>query len=169
MFGGFEKSAFRQPIGKSSGRKIASRGLETFMAFTDIQINNAYDRTDGHCHICGIKLSFKNYGILGTRGAWHMEHSLPRSKGGTDHPNNLFAGCISCNLEKGNGSTRTARARYGNKRAPLSRKRKDEIRTANTLLGVIVGGILGGLVGGDEGAVIGLIAGGLIGNNIKPC
>jgi 5-methylcytosine-specific restriction endonuclease McrA len=45
-------------------------------------------------------ISWINYGKLGERGAWEVDHSIPVSRGGSDHMNNLFASCISCNREK---------------------------------------------------------------------
>ena len=66
-----------------------------------------YDRPSGYCHICGRKLSFQNYGIIDARGAWEVEHSIPWAFGGTDHLNNLYPACISCNRGKGTYSTRT--------------------------------------------------------------
>lgn len=36
-----------------------------------------------------------------TRAAEHVDHVIPRSKGGTDHPSNLRAACAPCNLTRG--------------------------------------------------------------------
>src|SRR2546423_8127834 len=83
-----------------------------------------YDRTDGYCHLCCKKLSFINYACYGARGAWEVEHSIPRSRGGTDHLNNLYPACISCNRYKAAQSSRSARSLNGRKRAPFSRERK---------------------------------------------
>ncbi len=90
------------------------------MGFTDEELNYIYDRISGYCHICRKKLAFKNYGLFGARSAWEVEHSNPKSRGGTNHLNNLYAACIPCNRSKNNLSTRTARAAYGNRKAPLS-------------------------------------------------
>lgn len=87
-----------------------------------------FEKTDGYCHICFKQLSFINYGKHGTRGAWHIEHSVSKTKGGSNHLNNLFAACISCNLEKGIMHTRTARSWNGNKRAPYSKKKKIKLK-----------------------------------------
>lgn len=85
-----------------------------------------YTRTEGACHVCRKKLCFNNYGKMGRRGAWEIEHSVPVSKGGTDHLNNLYAACIPCNRSKGTSHTRTARAEYGYRRAPLSKKQRSK-------------------------------------------
>lgn len=96
------------------------------MKFDDGTLDRIFYRTDGRCHICRKQLSFSNYGVIGRRGAWEVEHSVPRSKGGQDHLNNLYAACISCNRIKGDSSTKSARARNGYRKAPLSKKRKNQ-------------------------------------------
>ncbi|MCG8378187.1 MAG: HNH endonuclease, partial [Proteobacteria bacterium] len=48
------------------------------------------------------KLAWKNYGLDGQRGSWHIDHSKPKSKGGTDYLRNLVPACIDCNREKSN-------------------------------------------------------------------
>ena len=131
------------------------------------QLRKIYDRTDGYCHICRKKLSFKNYGKNGLKGAWHKDHSVPRSKGGADHMNNYFAACIKCNIEKGTISSRTMRNAYGNTRAPLSKEKKKEIREQSTSAGAIIGGILGAPAG-PWGIAVGATIGGIIGNSSSP-
>lgn len=37
--------------------------------------------------------------------ATHVDHILPKTKGGTDHPTNLRAACQPCNLTRGAGPT----------------------------------------------------------------
>lgn len=125
---------------------------------TEKQLNQIYDKTSGRCHLCHKKLSFKNYGKLGNRAPWHIEHSVPKAKGGTDHLRNLFAACISCNLEKGTKSTRTIRSRNGVKGAPLSENRIAEKRESNALKGMFVGAVWGSRAGAP-----GVILGGIIG------
>lgn len=71
------------------------------MVFDEDTINNVYDKTEGYCYYCGKKLSFKNYGSIGSHGAWEIDHSRPKSKGGTDYLRNLVPACISCNRDKG--------------------------------------------------------------------
>lgn len=129
------------------------------MAFTTEQRRRAFDRTDGQCHLCGKRVAWKNYGANGARGAWHMEHSVARANGGTDHGNNLYAGCIACNLSKGTKATRSVRARHGLTRAPLSAAAKAQARTDDILLGAGVGAVVGGIWKGWEGAFWGGVAG----------
>lgn len=94
------------------------------MKYSQEKLDSIYKRTHGHCHLCRKTLARKNYGRLGSRGAWEVEHSKPRSKGGTDHGNNLYAACISCNRSKRSRSTSSLRAINGFKAAPFSQKQK---------------------------------------------
>lgn len=137
------------------------------MAFDRQQRRAIYDRTDGHCHICYIKLSFENYGIVGGRAAWEVEHSRPRVLGGTHHGNNLYAACIPCNREKSAYSTRTARRWNGTAKAPHSKAKKRAIRKDNATAGAVVGGTIG-LIGGPIGVALGALIGHHLGHSIKP-
>ncbi len=130
------------------------------MKLTKEQLDQIYRKTSGYCHLCHSKLSQKNHGQHGMRGAWHVEHSVPRAKGGTDHLNNLKPACISCNFDKGTQATRTARGRNGKTRAPLSAEKRKQAKNENMLLGILGGGLAGLAVGGPIGATIGAIAGG---------
>ena len=137
------------------------------MRYDAQQLQFVYYRTDGHCHICHSKLSLKNHGVIGERGAWKINHSRPRSKGGTDHGNNLRPACVSCNRDKSNRSTPTARTWNATTRAPLSREKKRQIRAENTTAGGVLGGLLG-LAGGPLGVVIGASVGAAFGRSIRP-
>jgi 5-methylcytosine-specific restriction endonuclease McrA len=132
------------------------------------RLRKIYDKTDGRCHICYRKLSFKNHGIHGARGSWHVDHSRARSRGGSDHGNDLFPACIDCNLDKGTLTSCTARMHAGTTRAPYSKKKKIKIRENNMLTGVISGGIIGAGVAGPPGFVVGAILGGMIGDEVSP-
>ena len=134
----------------------------------DDRLERIFDRTDGRCHICWGRLAFSNYGRFSERGAWEIEHSSPRCKGGSDRLCNLYPAHISCNREKGRMHTRTARAWNDQTRAPLSREKRAERREENTWAGASIGAISGAAVGGPLGFVIGGIAGALIGNEIEP-
>jgi len=137
------------------------------MAYTRIELRQVYDRTSGYCHVCGEKLSFTNYGRPGEKGAWHVDHSKPRAKGGTDHANNLYAACINCNMEKATFTTKTARRWHGRPRAPLSRGKREKARRANAVACGVIGGIVGSLFG-PLGTTIGAGIGARIGHDIKP-
>lgn len=136
--------------------------------FTKNNLKKIYDKTTGKCHLCHKKLSFNNYGQIGAKGAWEIEHSVPRAKGGTDHLNNLYPSCISCNRTKGKRSTRSIRAQNGVVKAPLSKINREKAKTATTLTSGLVGGVLGAATGGPIGALIGAVIGASIGNNSNP-
>jgi 5-methylcytosine-specific restriction endonuclease McrA len=127
-----------------------------------------FDRTSGYCLLCGRKLSFCNYGIHGGRGAWEVEHSIPKCEGGTEHLNNLYAAHISCNRSKRAICTRKARAEYGRTKAPLSSRRREEAKSSNAATGGLAGAALGGLIAGPLGAFIGAVIGGKSGYDINP-
>lgn len=137
------------------------------MAYDNDTLNRIYDRTDGYCHLCCKKLSFINYACYGAKGAWEVEHSIPGSRGGTNHLNNLYPACISCNRNKAVQSSRAARVQYGRRRAPYSRTRKEQIRRSNVVTGGVIGGFLGS-IGGPWGSVAGAAIGAEIGRNIDP-
>ena len=50
-----------------------------------------YNRTEGHCGICGRFIPLEEYTI---------DHIIPLSKGGTNDPENLQACCSFCNKAK---------------------------------------------------------------------
>lgn len=137
------------------------------MAFSNDQRTRIYDRTSGRCHLCHKKLAFKNYGVLGARGAWEVEHSRPKAKGGTNHMNNLFAACISCNREKGTGSSASARAIHGKQKAPLSITKRKAAKAENAFVGGSLGALLG-IPAGALGMALGAIVGARIGNGLNP-
>jgi len=137
------------------------------MSHTEDELRRIYDRTTGKCHICQKKLAFKNYGQCGKRAAWEIEHSNPRSNGGTDGHNNLYAACIHCNRSKGAGSTCAARARHGKSRAPLSVEKRRSAKLANALAYGAAGAGIGSAFG-PLGTVAGAIIGGHIGHKKNP-
>lgn len=105
------------------------------MAYPNKKLKKIYDRTLGRCHLCKKKRALKNYAQFRKRGDWEVEHSKPRSKGGSDHMNNLYAACISSNRSKGNGPSVSARKKNGYKCAPYSKSKK--VDNAVTLAGVL--------------------------------
>ena len=133
------------------------------MAFDEDTRDLIFKKTDGVCHLCRKRLARKNYGKIGARGAWEVEHSNARANGGTDHLNNLYAACISCNRSKGKSNTRAARSQNGFKAAPFSQVKKTKNVWTGAALGsglalllvpppiriaaVLVGALLGGYVG----------------------
>jgi len=136
--------------------------------FSTAERRTIFDHTSGKCNVCHKQLGFSNYGIHGARGAWHVDHSVPVAKGGTDHGNNVRAVCIGCNLDKSTMTTRTARRWNGTKGAPLNRKKREEARTTNAICVGAAGASIGGILGGPVGALIGGIVGANVGRRINP-
>jgi len=133
----------------------------------EAELRAIYDRTEGHCHICRKRLSFCNYGAFGKRGAWEIEHSVAQAQGGTDHLNNLFASCISCNRSKGDCSSRTARRQHGYACAPFSNRK----RKRNAILGAGVGSLAMLFVPPQfrlAVAIVGAVAGAFAGYKKRP-
>lgn len=140
------------------------------MSFAPEQLNRIFARTNGRCHIChgqnGGPLVFGRYGQVGAKGAWEVEHSVPKADGGTDHGNNLYAAHVWCNRAKGDGSTRAARAEYGVTRAPRSTAKVKEARERNTLVGLGGGIALGAALGGFLGAALVGVLGAVFGSEV---
>jgi len=137
------------------------------MAYSTERLEDIFDRTSGYCHICGGKLAFCNYNFFGAKGAWEVEHSIPKCEGGTDRLNNLYAAHISCNRSKQAICTRRARAQYGRKKAPLSARKRAEAKSRNGSEGGVVGALLGS-VAGPWGILIGAAIGGKKGYDRNP-
>jgi 5-methylcytosine-specific restriction endonuclease McrA len=135
------------------------------MRFTEDQVNHIFDRTSGKCHLCHKKLSFKNYARHGERGAWEVEHSIPRACGGSNRLNNLYAACISCNRAKGARTTRSVRTRRGLARAPMSPNARLVAKRWNALSGGVLGAVPGMMILGPPGAVLGAALGAVLGHD----
>jgi hypothetical protein len=131
------------------------------------RLNAIYNKTDGYCHLCHRKLSFKNYGVRNSKGAWHIEHSIPRANGGTDHLNNLYAACIPCNEDKGTRHNRSVRKQNGVTRAPHCRVKKQQVREGNMTIMGGIGLLIGSGIGGPLGAFIGVVIGSEIGKGMS--
>ena len=138
------------------------------MPFDFEHLTKIFNRTSGLCHICHKKLCRYNYGKFGKRGAWEVEHSVPQSKGGTNHGNNLYAAHITCNREKGKMPTRTVRSWNGQTKAPMSSQRRKVAQTENTFLGMLGGGFAGLALGGPVGLALGIAVGGNYGCLLNP-
>lgn len=137
------------------------------MAYDIERLNRIFGKTNGRCHICRSQLNFGNYGKLGVRRAWEVEHSVARANGGTDHLNNLYPACVFCNRSKGSATTRSIRAKNGFTSAPFSRGEKIK----NALTGGAVGTFATFLVPPHVRvavAVLGAVIGALIGHEVEP-
>lgn len=135
------------------------------MSWSSETLTRIFEKTSGKCHICRRSLCRGNYGGLGRRGAWEVEHSVARANGGSDHLNNLFAAHISCNRAKKAKSSRAARAAHGFRSAPRSQRQKERLAAKYALAGclamalvppplriaaAICGAMVGGLMGYNE-------------------
>ena len=65
--------------------------IETLRPYRDWK-HNLYGRQEGLCAGCKVWLPFRNFTI---------DHLVPQSRGGTDHPDNLQMLCGACNSLKG--------------------------------------------------------------------
>lgn len=68
--------------------------------FTDIQLQQIFSKTKGHCHFCGDKLNFGRYGLKGRRkvkGTWEADHVIQKAKGGSKSHENCLPACVKCN------------------------------------------------------------------------
>ena len=130
------------------------------------RLRRVFDRTMGRCHICGSGLSFSKYGTIKRQGpqAWEIEHSTPRSRGGTERLNNLYAAHVRCNRLKGVRSSRSARLRNGLGRSPMSETERERTRGSRMAGGAVLGGIAGARLGGPPGAVVGALLGAIAGS-----
>lgn len=137
------------------------------MAFDPKRQDAIFKKTDGRRHICRKKLARKNYGVVGARGAWEMEHSVSQAAGGTHHLNNLFPACIPCNRSKRDSSTKAARGQHGYRAAPLSKEKKTGNAWLVGLGGAIAGRILLALLR-PLGIATGAVIGAVIGSDYEP-
>src|SRR5208337_1018451 len=69
--------------------------------YTDEELNEIYDSTNGYCRYCGIKVYFTNHGSPKERGAWEVDHVNPVVSRGSDNYHNLVPACVRCNRSKG--------------------------------------------------------------------
>ena len=129
-------------------------------------LQRIFRKTNGRCHLTGQKLVFQNYGQFGFPGAWEIEHSIPVSRGGTDHINNLYPACISANRSKCDGTTRSVRSQNGLTRAPMSKTQQDQVRENNTWGGLAIGAAAG-LPFGPIGVGVGALVGALFGSEAR--
>lgn len=137
------------------------------MGYNDDRLNAIFDKTSGRCHLCRKNLIFANYGIVGVRGAWEVEHSMPRAKGGSSHLNNLYPACISCNRSKGKKSNYAIRSKNGFRRAPMSVSKRSQAMRGNMISGGVVGLLIGSFLG-PWWAVVLTAAGARIGRELDP-
>lgn len=119
-------------------------------------------KTRHKCHLCHRALTMAGYGRH-----WHVDHSVPRAAGGTDHLNNLYPACTSCNCRKRDGHNGTARARNGKRRSPLSPREHTKAASDNTFAGGAIGAVGGALLFGPFGFLLGMFLGACLGTSAE--
>lgn len=121
------------------------------MAYSNGELDEIFDSTNGRCHLCHGAICRCNYGRIDARGAWEVDHSNARAGGGTNRMTNLKPAHIPCNRWKQAKTTRAARAAFGTTRAPMSKEVLEE-RTLQWMWGL---GAAGAVAGTGIGAWIG--------------
>ncbi len=127
--------------------------------FDEATRRTVFEKSNRLCHLCGELMAYVNYGNHGTRGAWEIDHSVPRAKGGTDHLNNLYAAHTSCNRSKQARSSASIRRQNGLSRPPISAAAMQELKAGDALTGAVSLGLLGARFFGPPGLLIGAVIG----------
>ena len=60
------------------------------MGYSWERLFEIFEKTGGKCRHCGKQLAFDNYGSYNARGGWQVDHSVPKSKGGSENLRNLW-------------------------------------------------------------------------------
>ena len=130
--------------------------------FDEKTVAAIFERSRGRCHLCGKKVVRVNYGARDRYGAWEVDHSIPVSRGATDHLNNLYPAHVRCNRRKQARSSSSVRRGYGRTRAPMSAAADLRARLKQAAGGAVAAAIVGVRFGGPAGLLFGLI-GGIVG------
>jgi len=73
-------------------RQARRKGAGGNYVYADIE--KQYNQQKGCCYYCNIKIGKG-------KSAYHVDHIVPISRGGSNDPSNLVLACASCNLSKG--------------------------------------------------------------------
>lgn len=122
------------------------------MSYSKDRLRKIFDSTSGKCHLCHGKLTFDSYGVK-----WEVDHSRARSEGGTDHLNNLYPACTSCNRSKQAQAAAAARQTNGVRRRPLSKSQRKTAKTQNSVMWATAGGLVGAAINPGAAILLGLI------------
>lgn len=65
--------------------------------------HRVYRASNKCCAICGVRVLFggRNYSPYDPISSGHIDHIIPRKRGGTNDESNLRLLCFSCNCKKG--------------------------------------------------------------------
>ncbi|GAA2941004.1 HNH endonuclease [Glutamicibacter bergerei] len=94
-------------------------GTTAWLNTARLVIRDAQDRGQTNCLYCKQRLNYKDRRAF--NGA-QVEHMIPYSKGGSDHPSNLIVICRTCNISKGNRQAPKVKTVMANKPLRTSRK-----------------------------------------------
>ena len=75
------------------------------MEFRKVLRNHFFKKQQGKCYYCGREL--EKY--------FHLDHKIPKSRGGKFIKENLVASCDFCNMSKGNSTIEEYRERVKNR------------------------------------------------------
>lgn len=125
-----------------------------------------FAKSNGICHLCWKSIAFANYGNHGARGAWEIDHSVPRARGGTDHLNNLYAAHTVCNRTKQARSSASVRRDNGHSRPPMSAVAMEELKAGDAWTGAFSGALVGARFGGLPGMLIGAAIGAVVASGV---
>lgn len=78
---------------KKKAKRKKKKAKPRHRCFTKEMRRSIYEKTQGHCYLCGEAIGFK---------AFEVEHKKPISKGGKDDLDNLYPSCHECNKIKNN-------------------------------------------------------------------
>lgn len=65
------------------------------MRWSDQQLQEIFEKSDGRCNVCSAGHRMGGYGRY-----WEVDHRYPVSRGGSDDIENLSVCCVGCNREK---------------------------------------------------------------------
>ena len=134
------------------------------MSYSQQKLQNIFESTTGRCHLCHSSLQFEKYA-----DEWEVDHSKAKANGGTDHGNNLYPACKSCNRARRDRPASKVRKENGVTGIPLSQTQRRKERKQNGLTYGGLGALAVGLMAGSPaGLVIGAAVGGSIGYSKDP-
>ncbi|MFB6247409.1 MAG: HNH endonuclease [Salinibacter sp.] len=134
------------------------------MSYSQQELQKIFQSTSGRCHLCHSPLQFGEYA-----DEWEVDHSKAKANGGTDHGNNLYPACKSCNRARRDRPASKVREENGVTGIPLSRKQREKEKKQNGLAYGSLGALAGGLLaGGPAGLAIGAVVGGSFGFSRDP-